>query len=207
VGGIIYTPRPRSRVRPFGSRVCPPSLQHAPVRARARPRTRPRPDTCPHPNGCTRIAFRPSEDIVFALGPTHLRPLTCVCARRMCVHSRGRAKSPRPVPRVCAWSPHPFLPVCTRRMCTHIRGRAKSPRPIPRIRARSHQSAPGPIRPGPLARVCAQHGCAFTSGRTRPTARATSGRPQSFPSGAPCSRVRPQQYINPFAPPHKSLCS
>jgi hypothetical protein len=203
-------------VRPFGSHVRPPPLQHAPVRARARSRTRPRPDTCPHHNGCARIAFRPREDIVFAPGPTRLRPLTCVCARRVCAHS------PRPVPRVRAWSPRPFLPVRARRVCARIRGRAKNPRPVhasaprvrarshasaPRVRARSHQSAPGPTRPRPLARVRAQRVRAFTRGRTRSTARATSARPQSFPTCAPYSHVRPQQYINPFTPPHKSLCS
>jgi hypothetical protein len=217
VGGVIYTPRPHSRVRPFSSRVHPPPLQHAPVRARARSRTRPRPDTCPHRNGCARIAFRPRKDIVFAPGPTRLRPLTCVCARRVCAHNRGRAKSLRPVPRVRAWSPRPFLPVRARRVCARIRGRAKSPCPVPRVRAsssrsfppvraRSHSPAPGPTRPRPLARVRVQRGRTFTSGRTRATARATNARPQSFPTGAPCSRVRPQQYINPFAPPHKSLC-
>jgi hypothetical protein len=66
---------------------------------------------------------------------------------------------------------------------------------------------PGPTCPRPLARVRAQRGRAFTSGRMRATLRATSARPQSFPTGTPCSRVHPQQYINPFAPPHKSLCS
>jgi hypothetical protein len=76
-----------------------------------------------------------------------------------------------------------------------------------RVRARLHASAPGPTRPRPLARVRAQRGRAFTSGRMRLIARATSTRPQSFPAGVPCSRVRPQQYINPFAPPHKSLYS
>jgi hypothetical protein len=111
VGGVIYTPRPRSHVGPFGSRMRPPPLQHAPVWACARSRTRPRPDTCPHRNGCPRIAFRPHEDIVFAPGPTRLRPLTCVCARRVCTHSRGLTKSPRPVPRVRASSPCPFPPV------------------------------------------------------------------------------------------------
>jgi hypothetical protein len=207
VGGVIYTPRPRSRVCPFGSCVRPPPLQHAPIRARARPRTCPRPDTCPHPNGYVRIAFRPCEDIVFAPGPTRLRLVTCICARRVCAHSRGRAKNPRPIPCVRAWSPCPFLPVCARRVCARIRGRAKSLRLVPRVRACSHQSAPGPTRLRPLACVRAQRGRAFTSGRTWPTARATSARPQSFPAGAPCSRVRPQQYINPFVPPHKSLCS
>jgi hypothetical protein len=127
-------------VRPFGSHVRPPPLQHAPIRARARSRSRPRLDTCLHRNGCARIAFRPREDIVFAPGPTRLRLLTCVCARRVCAHS------PRPVPRVRAWSPSPFLPVRARRVCARIRGRAKSPRPVhasaPRVRARSHQSAP-----------------------------------------------------------------
>jgi hypothetical protein len=129
-------------VRPFGSRVHPPPLQHAPVRIRARSRTRPRPDTCPHRNGCARIAFRPREDIVFAPDPTRLCPLTCVCARRVCAHSRGRAKSPRPVPCVRAWSPRPFLPVRARRVCARIRGRTKSLRSVPCIHARSHQSAP-----------------------------------------------------------------
>jgi hypothetical protein len=131
VGGVIYIPRPHSRVRPFGSRVRPAPLQCTPVRVRARSRTRPHPDTCPHPNGCMRIAFRPCKDIVFAPGSTHLRPLTYVCARRMCAHSRGRAKNPRP-----------FLPVRTRRVCARIRGRAKSPRPFPPICARSHLPAP-----------------------------------------------------------------
>jgi hypothetical protein len=149
VGGVIYTPCPRSRVRPFGSHVRPPPLQHAPVRARARSCTRPCPDTCPHRNGCAQIAFRPREDIVFAPGPTRLCPLTCVCARRVCAHNRERAKSPRPVPRVRAWSLHPFLPVRARRVCARIRGRAKSPRPVPRVRACFYQSAPGPTRPRP----------------------------------------------------------
>jgi hypothetical protein len=63
--------------------------------------------------------------------------------------------------------------------------------------------APGPTRPRLLARVRAQRGRAFTSGYTR----ATSALPQSFPVGALCSRVRPQQHINWFAPSHKSLCS
>jgi hypothetical protein len=168
-------------VRPFGSRVCPPPLQHALVRARARSRTRPRPDTCPHRNGCARIAFRPRKNIVFAPGPTRLRPLTCVCARRVCAHSRGRAKSSRPVPRVRAWNPRLFLPVCARRVCARIRGRAKSLRPVPRIRARSHHSAPGPTRPRPLARVRAQRGRAFTIGRL---VRACSHFPVAPPAAA-----------------------
>jgi hypothetical protein len=75
------------------------------------------------------------------------------------------------------------------------------------VRARSHQSALGPTHPYPLARVRAQRGRAFTSGRMQPTTQATSAHPQSFSAGAPCSRVRPQQYINLFAPPHKSLFS
>jgi hypothetical protein len=138
-------------VHPFGSRVRPAPLQHAPIRARARSRTRPRPDTCPHRNGCAQIAFRPREDIVFAPGPTRLRPLTCVCARRVCAHSprpvpRVCAWSPRPVPRVRAWSPRPLIPVRARCVCARIRGRAKSPRSVhasvPRVGARSHQSAP-----------------------------------------------------------------
>jgi hypothetical protein len=104
--------------------VRPPPLQYTPVRARALPCTRPRPDTCPHSNGCVRIAFRPREDIVFAPGPTRLRPLTCVCARRVCAHSRGRAKSPRPVPRIRALSPR-WVP----------RVRALSPRPFPPVHA------------------------------------------------------------------------
>jgi hypothetical protein len=143
VGGVIYTPRPSSRVHPFGSRVRPPPLQHVPVRACTRCCTRPRPNTCLHRNGCTRIAFRPREDIVFAPGPTRLRPLTCVCARRVCAHNRVCAKSPRPVPRVRACSLRPFLLVRARHMCARIRGRAKSPRPVPCVRA----SSPCPFPP------------------------------------------------------------
>jgi hypothetical protein len=181
----------------------PAPLQHAPVRAHARPH----PDTCPHPNGCARIAFHPHEDIVFAPGPTCLRLLTYVCARRVCAHSRGRAKSPRPVARVRALSYQSAPDACAPASVVSRRVRARSHAPVPRVRARSHQSAPGPTCPRPLARVRSQRGRAFTSRRTRPTARATSVRPQSFPASAPCSRVRPQQYINPFAPPHKSLYS
>jgi hypothetical protein len=190
--------------------MCLPPLQHAPIRTRARSRTRPRLDTCPHRNGCARITFRPCEDIVFAPGPTRLRPLTYVCARRVCAHSRGRAKSPCSVPRVCAWSPRPFLPVRARRSdaCTPAsavarRVHARPHASAPRVRARFHQSAPSPTRPRPLARIRAQRGRAFTSGRTW----ATSAHPQSFSAGAPYSRMRPQQYINPFAPSHKSLYS
>jgi hypothetical protein len=181
-------------MRPFGSRVCPPPLQHAPVRARAQCRTRPRPDTCPHRNGCTRLAFRPCEDTVFAPGPIRLRPFTRDYARRLCAHSRGRAKSPRAVPRVRAHPMHPRPAPCVR---------AWSLRPAPLVRARSYLPAPISTRSCPLAHLRAQRGHAFTSGRTW----ATNARPQSFPVGAPCSRVRPQHYINPFAPLHKSLCS
>jgi hypothetical protein len=111
VEGLIYTSHPRSRVRPFGSHLCPPPLQHTPVRARARCRTRPRLDTCPHRNGCARIAFHPCEDTVFAPGPTRPHPFTRVCAQRVCARSRRRAKSPRPAPRVRAWNPRPAPPV------------------------------------------------------------------------------------------------
>jgi hypothetical protein len=144
-------------MRPFGNRVCLPSLQHTPIRARAGCRTRPRPNTCLYRNGCVRFAFRPHEDTVFVPNPTCPRPLTSVC---------------------------------TRRGCARIRGCTKSPCPVPCVRARSHQSAPGPTRLRPLVRVRAQRGRAFTSGRTRATARATSTHPQSFPAGAPCSLVR-----------------
>jgi hypothetical protein len=179
-------------VRPFGSRMRPPPLQHAPVRARARYWTRPRPDTCPHRNGCAQIAFRPRKNTVFAPGPTRPCPFTRDCARRVYARSGRRAKSPRPVPRVHARS-HASAPgVC-----------ARSHASAPGVRARPHQSAPGLTRPRPLALVRAQCSCAFTSGRTR----ATSARPQSFPASAPCSRMRPQHYINPFAPLHKSLYS
>jgi hypothetical protein len=103
VGGLIYIPHPRSRVRPFGSRVRLPSLQYVLVRARARCRIRPHPDKCLHRNGYARIAFHPREDTVFAPGPTHLRPLTCVCTRR--------AKHPHLVPRVRTLGPRLFPPV------------------------------------------------------------------------------------------------
>jgi hypothetical protein len=156
-------------VRPFGSRVRPPPLQHAPVRAHALPRTHPRPNTCPHPNGCARIAFRPREDIEFAPGPTRLRPLNCICARRMCAHSRRRAKSPHSVPRVHAWSPRPFLPVRARRVCAHIRGRAKSPRLVPRVRTSSPRWVPR-VRassPRPVPRVHASSSRPFPPVRAR----------------------------------------
>jgi hypothetical protein len=74
---------------------------------------------------------------------------------------------------------------------------AWSPRPFPPIHAWSHPPAPISTR----SRSTRLH---FYQ---RATARSTSARPQSFPVGAPCSRKRPQQYIMPFAPPHKSLCS
>jgi hypothetical protein len=67
------------------------------------------------------------------------------------------------------------------------------------------ESAPGPTRPRPLPYLRAQRGRAFTSGRMYPTAWATRVRLQSFPVGGPSSHVRPQLYINPLAPPHKSL--
>jgi hypothetical protein len=144
---------------------------------------------------------------VFAPGPTRLRPLTCICARRVCAHNRGRTKSPRPVPCIHTLFYQSAPDACAPAFAVAQRVRARSHASAPRVHARSHQSAPGPTRPRPLARVRAQRIRAFTSGHTRPIARATSARLQSFPAGAPCSRVRPQQYINPFAPPHKSLYS
>jgi hypothetical protein len=179
-------------VRPFGSRVRSPPLQHAPVWARARSRTRPRPDTCPHCNGCAQIAFCPREDIVFTPGPTRLCPLTCVCARRVCAHSRGRTKSPRPVPHVRAWSPRPFLPVRARRVCARIYGRAKSPCPVPCLRA----SSPRPFPP-----VHARsHPPAPISTGSRPTRSRFYQRAHAGDQCAPAviSRWRPLQ---PRAPP------
>jgi hypothetical protein len=185
VGGLIYTPHPRSRVCPFGSRVCPfgsrvhpPPLQHAPVRARAQCCTCLHPYKCPHRNGCARIAFRPCEDIVFAPSPTRPRPLTRICARCVCACSREHAKSLCPVPRIRAWSPRP----------THVHPQSRTrEESAPGSTRPRLESAPSPTRPRSLARVRAQRGRAFTSGRTR----ATSMCPQSFPAGAPCSRVRP----------------
>jgi hypothetical protein len=168
VGGLIYIPHPCSHVCPFSSRVRPPPLQHTPVRARARCctrprcRTRPHPNTCPRRNGCARIAFRPGEDTVFAPDPTRPHPFTRVCA-----HNRGRAKSPRLVPRVRsaprvrAWSPRSVPRIC-----------AWSPYPAPPVRARSHPSAPGVCArshastPGVRAR---SHPPAPISTRSRPT--------------------------------------
>jgi hypothetical protein len=159
VGRLICTPHPRSRMRP-------PPVQHAPVRACTRCRIHPRPDMCPHRNGYVRIAFRPREDTVFALDPTRPRPLTRVCARYICAHSRGRVKNLCPAPRVHAWSPSPFPPVPARRICARICGCAKNPRPAPRVRAwsprpfsplcaRSHPPAPvlTTLRPVPPARA------------------------------------------------------
>jgi hypothetical protein len=128
---------------------------------------------------------------------------TIVDVRRVRAWSHVSARLPASVPGVHARShasalgvrtrPHQSVPGPTRPLLE------SAPDPThPRL-----ESAPGPTRPHPLARVRAQRGHAFTSGRTR----ATSARPQSFPVGAPYSCVRLQQYINPFALPHKSLCS
>jgi hypothetical protein len=174
VGGLIYISYPRSRVRPFGSRVRPPPLQHVPVRARARCCTRPCPDTCPHRNGCVRIAFRPCEDIVFVPGPTRPRPLTYVCARPMFapavadarrVHARSHASAPG----IRARSHQSARDACAPAFTDVQRVHARPHESAPGVRARSHQSALGPTRPRPLARIRAQRGRACTSGRTRPT--------------------------------------
>jgi hypothetical protein len=120
---------------------------------------------------------------MFAPSPTRPCPFTYDCAQRVGTRNRRHAKNPRPVLCARTWTP------CLESM----------PGPMhPRL-----EFALIPTSPRPLARIRAQHGRAFISGRTR----ATSARLQSFPVGAPCSRVRPQQYINLFAPLHKSLCS
>jgi hypothetical protein len=129
--------------------------------------------------------------------------------------------------RAQSYPPEP-INQCLRPTCVHLQSRTREestpdPTSLRPTRVRPHlwtlkesalgptrphmESAPVPTSPRPLARVRVQRGRAFTSGRTRPTARAINARLQSFPAGAPCSRVRPQQYINPFAPPHKSLYS
>jgi hypothetical protein len=144
------------------------------------------------------------------------RELPSVRVRTLCSRPvlPTRAHSP-------AIAPDAFAPTIADVRRAHARShasapgvRARSHASVPRVRARPHASAPGVrarpyqsapdlTRPRPLARVRAQRGHAFTSGRTR----ATSARPQSFPVGAPYSRVRPQHYINMFGPLHKSLCS
>ena len=199
MGRLIYTPRPHSHVHPFGSRVHPPPLQHAPVQARTRRRTYQRLDTCSCHNGCVRIAFRPHEDIMFVRSPTRLHPLTCVWARHMCARSCKCVKSLRLVPLARA-----------RHICTRIHRRGKSPHLAPCICAWNPHPFPlvhpWSTCPHPLACVRAQRGRVFTSGRTRSTAWATITCLQSFSTSAPCSHMRPQSYINLFAPLYKSLC-
>jgi hypothetical protein len=134
VGRLIYTPHPHSRVCPFGNRVRPPPLQHAPVGARARCRTHPRPDTCPHRNGCARIAFHPREDIVFvpvlparahslAIAPDAFAPAVAD-ARRV----RARSHAPGPT-----------------RPCLESAPGPTSPRPILPARAHEHVFAPNTV--------------------------------------------------------------
>jgi hypothetical protein len=140
---------------------------------------------------CVRVRPYPPAPINLCLRPTRVRPQSAPGPTRTRLEY---------APDACA----PAIAIARKVRARSMRPRLEStPGPMrPRL-----ESAPVPTSPRPLARVRAQRVRAFTSGRTWPTARATSARPQSFPACAPCSRVRPQQYINPFAPPHKSLCS
>jgi hypothetical protein len=158
-----------------------------------------------HRNGYALFAFRPRADPVFvsaapcmwavcawshasappahaqfhpsAPGSTRPHRFPCVRARRVCARIRGRTKNPYPVPRVHAWNSRPFPPVRTR---SHPPAPlSMHPRPT---RSRFYQRAHAPNRMGDQCM-------------------------QPFPASAPSNRVHPQQYINPLAPPHKSLYS
>jgi hypothetical protein len=203
-------------MRPFGSRVRPP-----PPAARARSGPRP----MSHPSAPRHVS--PSQWLHENCLPSVRGH--CICARSyppVPINPRLRLLRLRPQSRTSEESvPSPTRPclesapdACAAAVADARRVRAQlhvsapgvRTRPhasAPGVHARSHQSAPGPTHLCPLARVRAQRGRAFTSRRTWPIARVTSAGPQSFPAGAPCSCVRPKQYINPFALPHKSLCS
>jgi hypothetical protein len=144
---------------------------------------------------CVRARSYPPAPINPRLRPIHLRPQS-----RTCEESMPSPTCPRLESEPISTSPRPT------HMRSHLRMREESapgptrPRlesapvlttlcPVPPARARSHHSTPGPTRPRPLARVRAQSDRVFTSRRAWATARATSARPQSFPAGAPCSRV------------------
>jgi hypothetical protein len=182
-GGLIYTPAPVAACAPSAAvcaqphsntRLFRPAFDVAPVRTQIRVSIAMVVPDSPSTHART-LCSRPQPRAHEEFAPSSTSP---------CPVLRVRASSLCPVAHVCAHS-HAFA---LKRLCPHPRPDEESvPSPTrPRL-----ESVPGPTHPRLLPRIRAQRGRAFTSECTCPTARVTSARPQSFPAGAPSSRMHP----------------